>query len=35
MEEPRSRDDRMKRATRRHPQRDEPRADSVEPDELP
>ena len=31
----RSRDDRIKRATKRHPQRDEPRADSVEPDELP
>jgi len=31
----RSRDDRVKRAVKRHSQRDEPRADSVEPDELP
>jgi len=30
-----SRDERLKRATRQHPQRDEPRADSVERDELP
>ena len=30
-----SRDDRLKRVIRQHPQRDEPRADSVEPDELP
>jgi len=30
-----SRDERVKRAERQHPQRDEPRADSVEPDELP
>jgi hypothetical protein len=28
-----SREDRLKRAIRQHPQRDEPRADSVEPDE--
>jgi len=25
----------VKRATQQHPQRDEPKADSVEPDELP
>jgi hypothetical protein len=31
----RSRDDRIKRAVKRHPQRDEPKADSVERDELP
>jgi hypothetical protein len=30
-----SRDERVKHSTRQHPQRDEPRADSVEPDELP
>ena len=30
-----SRDERLKRAARQHPQRDEPRADSVEPGELP
>lgn len=30
-----SRDERIKRATRQHPQRDEPRADSVERDDLP
>ena len=30
-----SRDERLKRAIRRDPQRDEPRADSVERDELP
>ena len=30
-----SRDERLKRAIRQHPQRDEPRAESVEPDELP
>jgi hypothetical protein len=30
-----SRDERVKRATRRDPQRDEPRADSVERDDLP
>jgi hypothetical protein len=30
-----ARDERMKRAIRQHPQRDEPRVDSVEPDELP
>ncbi len=30
-----SRDERMKRLVRQHPQRDEPRADSVESDELP
>jgi len=30
-----SRDERVKRAVKQHPQRDEPRADSVEPDELP
>jgi hypothetical protein len=30
-----SRDDRLKRAIRSHPQRDEPKADSVERDELP
>lgn len=30
-----SRDDRVKRTIRQHPQRDEPRADSVERDELP
>ena len=30
-----SRDERVKRATQQHPQRDEPKADSVEPDELP
>jgi hypothetical protein len=29
------RDERMKRSIRQHPQRDEPKADSVEPDELP
>ena len=31
----RSRDDRIKRAVKRDPQRDEPRADSVEKDETP
>jgi hypothetical protein len=31
----RSRDERLKRLVRQHPQRDEPRADSVERDELP
>lgn len=31
----RSRDDRLKRAIRQHPSRDEPKADSVEGDELP
>jgi hypothetical protein len=30
-----SRDERIKRAIKRHSQRDEPKADSVEPDELP
>jgi hypothetical protein len=30
-----SREDRLKRTIRQHPQRDEPRADSVERDELP
>jgi hypothetical protein len=30
-----SRDERVKRATRQHPQRDEPKADSVEGDDLP
>jgi hypothetical protein len=30
-----SRDERLKRAIRRDPQRDGPRADSVEPEELP
>ena len=30
-----SRDDRLKRLVKQHPQRDEPRADSVERDELP
>lgn len=30
-----SRDERVKRATKQHPQRDEPKADSVEPGELP
>ena len=30
-----SRDERMKRLVKQHPQRDEPRADSVERDELP
>ena len=30
-----SRDERVKRAAKQHPQRDEPKADSVEPDELP
>ena len=30
-----SRDDRVKHALKQHPQRDEPRVDSVEPDELP
>jgi len=30
-----SRDERVKHATKQHPQRDEPKADSVEPDELP
>jgi hypothetical protein len=30
-----SRDERVKRATRQHPQRDEPKADSVERDDLP
>lgn len=30
-----SRDERVKRATRRDPRRDEPRADSVERDDLP
>jgi hypothetical protein len=30
-----SRDERVKRAIRQHPQRDEPRAESVEHDELP
>ena len=30
-----SRDDRVKRMVKRHPQRDEPRADSVEQDETP
>jgi hypothetical protein len=30
-----SRDERVKRATKQHPQRDEPKADSVEPDDLP
>ena len=28
-------DERLKRAIRQHPQRDEPRVDSVEPDETP
>ena len=30
-----SRDERLKRAIQQHPQRDEPKADSVERDELP
>ena len=30
-----SQDDRLKRIVRQHPLRDEPRADSVEPDEIP
>ena len=30
-----SRDERVNRATKQHPQRDEPRADSVEPGDLP
>jgi hypothetical protein len=30
-----SRDERVKHAAKQHPLRDEPRADSVEPDELP
>jgi hypothetical protein len=30
-----SRDERVKRAARQHPQRDEPKADSVERDDLP
>jgi hypothetical protein len=30
-----SRDERLKHATKQHPQRDEPRADSVEPGDLP
>jgi hypothetical protein len=30
-----SRDERVKHAAQQHPQRDEPKADSVEPDELP
>lgn len=30
-----SRDDRVKRLVKQHPQRDEPRADSVEADEVP
>ena len=30
-----SRDERVKRLVKRHPQRDEPRADSIESDELP
>jgi hypothetical protein len=30
-----SRDERLKRTSRQHPQRDEPRADSVERDDLP
>lgn len=30
-----SRDERIKHAARQHPQRDEPRADSVEPGDLP
>jgi len=30
-----SRDERMKRAAKQHPQRDEPKADSVEPGDLP
>src|SRR5512134_2594982 len=30
-----SRDERIKRAIRQHPQRDEPKADSVERDDLP
>jgi hypothetical protein len=30
-----SRDERVKRLVKQHPQRDEPRADSVEPDDLP
>ena len=30
-----SRDERMKRLTKQHPQRDEPKADSTEPDETP
>jgi len=30
-----SRDERVKRAVKQHPQRDEPRADSVETDETP
>ena len=29
------RDERLKRAIKREPQREEPKADSVEPDELP
>ncbi len=30
-----SRDDRLKRVLKHHPQRDEPRVDSVEPEEVP
>lgn len=30
-----SRDERMKKAAKHHPQRDEPKADSVEPGDLP
>ena len=30
-----ARDDKLKRIIRQHPQRDEPRAESVESDELP
>ena len=30
-----SRDERVKRATKQHPQRDEPKADSVERDDVP
>lgn len=30
-----SRDERLKRAVKRHPQRDEPKVDSVEPEETP
>jgi hypothetical protein len=28
-------DERLKRAIKQHPQRDEPKVDSVEPDEMP
>ena len=34
-ERSKSRDEQLKRLVKQHPSRDEPRADSVEPDELP